>query len=161
MMKHLLSFTFLTVFLILFCAACQSPRYIELGLEDSGRIIECDPDDVIAVRLTSNASTGYSWKMIAPTDYLVILPEPAFYVRQSGQEKMVGSPSAQIFKFKAIDKGEAPVSLIYSRSWEKKAPAKRFDLLVRVRKEGRKSDFFVDDTREDYKNPATMEDLLQ
>ncbi len=92
-MKHQFPFLSVFCFFLLFCAACQSPpRLFDLQEKDSGMILDCDPGDLITVSLPANASTGYSWQMLAPADYLVLLPDEVSYQRKPGTEKMLGAP---------------------------------------------------------------------
>ena len=131
----LLSIVFFTGILASSCrTAPQHYLYTEI---DSGTVLTCSKGDIITVQLESNPTTGYQWELTAPTDYLTILPsKPVFVSSSESHGSITGAPGYWICEFKALDGGDAPVSAVYRRSWEKdQPPAKRFDLLIRVQGE--------------------------
>jgi predicted secreted protein/putative hemolysin len=85
--------------------------------KDNGSKVTLKTGDVLSIALDSNPSTGYSWK-VSQNDAKVLLPlgEPQFSM--GGKEPMPGVGGTQTFQFKALAKGQTPLTLVYVRPWE-------------------------------------------
>jgi len=84
------------------------------------------------VRLPSNPSTGYSWR-VQSVDASVLKSggKPAY---QAPANQMPGAGGTEVFSFQAARAGEADLILNYARSWETNQPvARTFALKVEVR----------------------------
>jgi inhibitor of cysteine peptidase len=125
--------------LVAVLAACApAPRHSEPGAPvtltetENGRRVDAEVGQDIVVRLASNPTTGYRW-MLAPMRNAVVavLGEPAF---ERHDEARVGAPGVEVWRLRAMTKGEAPLFFEYRRSWEKGVPPARtaaFTLSVR------------------------------
>lgn len=87
--------------------------------------------DTLLVRLVSNPSTGYSWKVAAVDKKL--LKQIGDSVMQPGPKALPGAPEHQVFKFRAIAAGATVLRLDYVRPWEKgKTPVNVYKLSVSI-----------------------------
>jgi len=68
------------------------------------------------LRLESNASTGYSWRLARPLDDATLALVGSRYV--PGQSSLVGAPGSEVWTFRAIARGQTTIDLEYVRSWE-------------------------------------------
>lgn len=90
---------------------------------------ETDPDSYkvdnnkLSVYLTSNASTGYSWK-ISDISESVIKLEKEEYDNSMVPPGMVGASNIKVYTFKAVSEGKFKIQLIYDREWENMIPLK-------------------------------------
>ena len=83
------------------------------------------------VVLEENASTGYRWAYTAaPTGLATEVGKESF---PASDEPMIGAPSITIWKFRADAAGEAVLTYLYYRPWEKPETAvKRMVYTVKV-----------------------------
>ncbi|UFS72214.1 protease inhibitor I42 family protein [Geomonas sp. RF6] len=84
----------------------------------------------IQIALRGNATTGFAWEL-APgaEDILALEGEPEFTADSSG----IGAGGVFTFTFRAVAPGEATLTLVYRRPWEKEmAPLKNYQLKVSV-----------------------------
>jgi len=102
---------------------------------DSGKKLKLRLGDFLVVRLSSNASTGYSWKVPKANGVLRLVGGPNTI--PSGSQ-MPGSAGTMVCSYVAMKTGKAPLVLTYARSWEKVAPAKTVRFNVEVLKAPRK-----------------------
>lgn len=73
--------------------------------------------DVFALRLESNASTGYSWRLASPPDGTIVRPAGNCYV-QADSGRPPGAPGSEVWTFRAAGRGRATIELEYVRPWE-------------------------------------------
>ncbi|WP_394823872.1 protease inhibitor I42 family protein [Pendulispora albinea] len=71
-----------------------------------------------AVRVESNPTTGYVWKVHALPDGVELLSSE--YEHEVGPGHP-GRPGTQIFRFRALEPGEHAIDLTLERPWEAKA----------------------------------------
>lgn len=97
---------------------------------DDGHVVKVAPDQNLVIRLASNPSTGFSWKVA------VIDPQ---YLQQQGERvyehadpQMIGAGGTDVFTFKAVKKGHTVLVLDYVRPWEKKPAETTFTLNVSI-----------------------------
>lgn len=82
--------------------------------------------------LEENASTGYSWSYKTNSDTIKLIDHK---VLLSGNKKLVGAPSQEVWTFKANQKGTFKIQFLYMRPWEKNsAAAKIVEYTVEVTK---------------------------
>ena len=89
--------------------ACSDPQEeIDIG---------ADKEFVILIALDSNPSTGYSWEASYDETMLELVDE-TFEADAYADENIVGAGGTELFRFKALKKGEAEITMSYKRSWE-------------------------------------------
>lgn len=110
--------------------ACSGPQAVVLGEVDAGRTVEMAVGQRLAVRLPSNATTGFQW-VVADEGPLTRIGEPVYEEPQAGD--VVGAGGTQVFTFEASAGGTGELRLEYRRTWEKDVPAEdTWDVLVTV-----------------------------
>ncbi len=98
-----------------------SGHTITVGNAENGRAITLSHGDTLVLSLTSNPSTGYTWRAVRDDPaHLRPLGAPR-YERPSGS--LLGGAGRQVFRFKAENPGTAALTLEYARPWEKNVPA--------------------------------------
>ena len=99
--------------------------------QDNGKTIELPKGATLVLKLSSNASTGYSWSVQSNSSLLKLVKSD--YTEQK-QAKLVGAPGVQTFQWQAAGSGTAALQLEYRRPWEKDQPAaKLFSISVQIR----------------------------
>ncbi len=100
-----------------------------LVFQDPGVPITIVPGQEFSISLGSNPSTGFRWKMTLPSgDKTVIFLGSEHVVLK---EAMPGVPGNELFKFKALTRGETKAEFVYERPWETKtAPTRKIFTLV-------------------------------
>jgi predicted secreted protein len=135
-------FRFTTFFLPTLLAACltvscRSPQNILLTESDSGRTLDLRVGDTIVVALSAGRSTGFDWYPRHGAGDVQILAEKGDrYVvdpDSSGAGKpLVGQDGSHYFAYRIIGPGICGIAMEYKRSWEKKDPAKTFEVMIRA-----------------------------
>lgn len=87
------------------------------------------------VRLGSNPSTGYSWKIADFGDQAIVRLEGNFFSdSQTGSRRMAGRGGSDVWVFSTVQRGDAILTFEYARSWEKGTyPLRRHFAAIRVR----------------------------
>jgi predicted secreted protein len=89
---------------------------------DSTVPIRVHAGETFALRLESNASTGYSWRLARPPDSAIVQPAGSRYLApDAGQPP--GTPGSEVWTFRAAGTGHATIELEYVRPWETPAQA--------------------------------------
>jgi inhibitor of cysteine peptidase len=100
--------------------------------QDDGKSIELLKGQTLFVRLASNPTTGYQWKLRGDTAPLDLVKSDFSGDTHSGNK--VGVGGTESFQFTAKAAGKAVLKLEYRRPWEKDVPAaKTFTLTVVVK----------------------------
>ena len=135
-------FRFATLFLPAVLAACltvscRSPQNILLTESDSGRTLDLCVGDTIVVALETNGTTGFDWyprhgagdvQILAEKgDRYVVDPDAADL-----RNPVAGQGGSHYFSYRVIGPGICGIALDYKRSWEKKDPAKVFEVMIRA-----------------------------
>ena len=123
----------LTVFSLLLAGGCMAEEVLR-GESDDGSTLSLSPGQVLLVRLPSNPTTGYRWKVVA-IDEVVLkqVGEAEFTPYQTGRIPLAGAGGTELFRFRAVGPGKTTLRLEYVRPWEKGVPAvKQYALLVIV-----------------------------
>lgn len=104
---------------------------ITVGPAANGSQRRLQRGDVLVVRLPSNPSTGYSWKVRSGTRLVLAVAGRTYVPPKDGQR--LGAPGTAILRLRAVAAGKTVLRLAYARSWEKGvAPARTFTLRVTV-----------------------------
>lgn len=120
----------------------ETPSAVEPGADDateeSRSLVFHDPGvpikvrlgEEFSIRLASNPSTGFRWKMTLPEDQRTVEFLGSEHV--VSQEVMPGVPGEEVYKFKAVLPGEVAADFVYERPWETvTAPTRKvFTILV-------------------------------
>jgi len=103
----------LLVFSILLVTAIFSAVHAE-------SIIESKVGKNVQVKLVSNPTTGYSWKIesISPKD--IVRSIGSRY--EPSEKELTGSGGVEVWTFRAVKKGSVQVRFVYQRPWEKGIP---------------------------------------
>ena len=128
---------FLAALAALLTSACRSPQDIFLTESDSGRTLDLCVGDTIVVALEANGTTGFDWyprhgagnvQILAEKgDRYVVDPDPVDI-----RKPVAGQGGSHYFSYRVIGPGICGIALDYKRSWEKKDPAKTFEVLIRA-----------------------------
>ncbi len=93
------------------------------------------PGETFTIRLPSNITTGFGWKMPAPPEGGVLEFLDSEYIPPD--RPRIGGGGAEEWRFRALSPGETRIELDYVRSWEKGIPpARRACYLVVVSADG-------------------------
>ena len=107
------------------------PSTVQLTEADDGRSIDLRVGDTLAITLPGNPTTGFKWEPGAPA--------PAILRPRGGTEfkpisSGMGSAGQVTLRFDAASAGQAELTLVYHRPFEKNVPpAKTFRLRVSVK----------------------------
>ena len=128
---------FLAVLAACLAVSCRSPQQILLTNSDSGRTLDLCVGDTIVVALTTNGTTGFDWyprhgagdvQILAEKgDRYVVDPDPV-----DARRPVAGQNGSHYFAYRVIGPGICGIALDYKRSWEKKDPAKVFEVMIRA-----------------------------
>ena len=115
---------FLLMLLALVCHPQTASAATKIIIDaNKGGEVHLKAGDQLELRLKSNPSTGYMWRLQPHSTALLKLvhQETAAIVEQPTEvrERAVGQPVFQIFRFVARRKGHGVLLLQYVRSWEK------------------------------------------
>ncbi len=83
------------------------------------RQVTLDAKGSLRVTLCANLSTGYSWEdaRIANPTVLEVADE-VYLAGERAKTYLVGAPGAQVWTFRALQKGETSVAFTYSQPWQ-------------------------------------------
>ena len=117
--------------------SCRSPQNILLTESDSGRTLDLCVGDTIVVALEANGTTGFDWyprhgagdvQILAEKGDRYVVDPDAADVRRP----VAGHGGSHYFAYRVIGPGICGIALDYKRSWEKKDPAKVFEVMIRA-----------------------------
>ena len=121
-------------------ASCRSPQDIFLTESDSGRTLDLCVGDTIVVALCTNGTTGFDWYprhgagdvhiLAEKGDRYVVDSDPDHYYDRS--KPVAGQGGTHYFAYRVIGPGICGIALEYKRSWEKRDPERRFDVMIRA-----------------------------
>ncbi len=95
--------------------AQTAARTLRVGEGDNGHRLPARIGDTIEIRLTENASTGYSWEVDRVDEKVLRLLEKTTH---PPDKPMPGAPGEAIFRFAVIGAGLGPLALKLLRPWE-------------------------------------------
>ena len=97
---------------------------------ENGQSIRVAEAQELVIRLASNPTTGFSWKVaVIDGDHLQQVGEGIF---EHADPQMVGAGGTQVFTFKPKKKGKTTLVLDYVRPWEQKPAETTFTLNVMI-----------------------------
>jgi inhibitor of cysteine peptidase len=96
---------------------------ITVGQAASGSSRSLHRGDLLVVRLSSNPSTGYGWKVRSGVRPVLALVSRAYVPPRAGQP--LGTPGTAVLRFRAVAVGKTVLRLAYVRSWESGVPPER------------------------------------
>jgi len=95
------------------------PEEINVSEQDNGSQIDLKQGQILAVTLQSNPTTGYRWERVENQDSILEqMGEAEFKPSETGGLPPIGGGGWEIFRFKAINKGQTTLTLVYRRPWE-------------------------------------------
>jgi inhibitor of cysteine peptidase len=122
--------------LALCVCATQSPHaadsFVQVTEDQNGSTVGITKDQTLAIRLSAQSGTGFSWELARTPSAPVSLAGPSLEsVEPRGRP---GGPTAYLFLFKPTAAGSGNIELGYRRPWEKDTPpARTFTVHVVVR----------------------------
>lgn len=116
---------------LLAVAALASPPVV-LGPKDSGRTVSVRAGTTIVVRLDSNPTTGYEWKLAERPARSVLRLVSHRYAAAPTQPGFVGGGGVDTWRFVAVAAGRTSLRLEYVRPWQSGHALKAFRLSLRV-----------------------------
>ncbi len=101
---------------LLLLGACSVPAKVMLSEADGGRFIDVAMGECVAVSLSENPTTGYSWRFFAaPVDFFTDVREE--YIAPN--TTLLGAGGTKIYTFTVRKPGRATLTGFYYRPWEK------------------------------------------
>jgi inhibitor of cysteine peptidase len=133
MMKRIIAGSIVIMLVALAVAGCGSSQDVRLSLTKDENI-NVHKGQVIIIELKANHTTGYEWQVLEETNKGILNPVgEGEYITNTADKRRMGSGGTEIYRFKAVAKGEAILIFEYKRPWEKKEPIKRYRVRIMVR----------------------------
>jgi len=110
-----------------------APESLRLAEADSGGSFEIQAGGTMDIALEANPSTGYFWELADPDPEASLLEQVREPIFVSDDPNSVGSGGILTFTFRAVDKGEMIIKLVYLPPGGGDAPAKTFQIDITVR----------------------------
>ncbi|HEY4328166.1 MAG TPA: protease inhibitor I42 family protein [Phycisphaerae bacterium] len=102
---------------------------------DQGKVIHLGDSPMVTIVLTGNVTTGYSWSVSKIEGEALTQTGEIQYSPTKNAVNVVGSGGTSSVMFRPVKIGEAKVTLVYKRPWEKDVvPAKMFEVTLVVDK---------------------------
>jgi inhibitor of cysteine peptidase len=120
------------LFVLVGCSPAQvRAKTVTLTEADAGKTIELQNGNLLVVVLDGNITTGFNWEMVPQTPaVLEQLGEP----EATPDSSALGAGGKISLKFQAVQTGQASLTLIYHRSFEKDVPPeKTFEVTILVK----------------------------
>jgi len=120
------------LFVLVGCSPAQArAKTVTLTEADAGKTIELQNGNLLVVVLDGNITTGFNWEMVPQTPaVLEQLGEP----EATPDSSALGAGGKISLKFQAVQTGQASLTLIYHRSFEKDVPPeKTFEVTILVK----------------------------
>jgi predicted secreted protein len=95
-----------------------------------GKMAEVKVDDVAAVILEENPSTGYIWEYVIEPEGILTEEEKESFNKT--EEKLVGAPKMAVWRFRAESAGDVTLTFKYLRPWEEEGVVKTKIFKVRI-----------------------------
>lgn len=116
--------------------SCRSPQNILLTESDSGRTLDLRVGDTLVVALCTNRLDGFDWFPRHGAGDVQILAEKgdryAVDPDVDGiQRPFEGKEGTHYFAYRVIGPGICGIAMDYKRSWDRKDPAKTFEVMIR------------------------------
>lgn len=101
---------------------------MRLDKSSSGHIVELQQGQLLELRLETNPSTGYDWR-ITKQDQSLLALESDTYLPPDNNAR-VGQGGIKLFVFKPLERGSSVLELAYYRPWEGAATAIKWHQLI-------------------------------
>ena len=131
--------SFLAVLAACFAVSCRSPQQILLTDSDSGRTLDLCVGDTILVALNADGTPGYDWYSRHGAGSVRILAEKGERYESDPDpdgtrrfRPVEGREGTHYFAYRVIGPGVCGIAMEYKSSWEKKAPEKVFEIMIRA-----------------------------
>lgn len=100
----------------------------------NGTTVTLEVDQVLAIKLESNPTTGYSWHVMEVDETILQAEGGPEMIEPTQATPMLGAGGWEVIRYRAKAAGETVIKLGYSRSFEPDAaPIETFTLTVKVR----------------------------
>ena len=100
----------------------------------NGTTVTLDVDQVLAIKLESNPTTGYGWHVMDVDETILQAEGEPEMVAPTQATPKLGAGGWEVLRYRAKASGETTIILGYSRSFEPDtAPIETFTLTVKVR----------------------------
>jgi len=100
----------------------------------NGTTVTLDVDQVLAIKLESNPTTGYGWHVMDVDESILQAEGGPEMIEPTQATPMLGAGGWQVIRYRAKAAGETTITLGYSRSFEPDVPPiETFTLTVKVR----------------------------
>ena len=127
-------FTIISIILILTFTACSISNKTAFTQKDNNASVNFKTGERFQVRLESNQTTGYGWKLSEKTDIGIITTISSTYETSSNDKDIAGAGGFETFTFQAVKPGQTKLILEYVRSWEEEVePVETYTLEITVR----------------------------
>lgn len=102
------------------CSGNGRAKILQLSGNDNSGSVTVKNGQLFEISLKGNPTTGYNWEAAPPFDDRLLsqVGMPEF----KPDSNLLGAPGMQVFRFKALKKGETTLKLVYRRPWEKDVP---------------------------------------
>ncbi len=102
------------------------------GYSDPAMPITTKPGGDFSIVLDSNPTTGYGWSVDGDVDGGIVKMRGRDFHRP--RKRLAGASGADVFRFRAVGRGETVVFFCYARPWEKGVePIRKAAFLIMVR----------------------------
>jgi inhibitor of cysteine peptidase len=98
--------------------------------DDNNGRVTLNVGDTLVVKLKSNQTTGYSWRVAENNSSLL---QPVGDTGKPGKSGLIGAPGTQVFRFRAVGAGGGErLGLLYQRPFESPSiqAAQKFELMI-------------------------------
>ena len=90
-----------------------------IGRADDGTTVEVVAGSIVEVRLESNPTTGFRWKLAGELDErMLALIQSGYVPGKDAEGQVVGAGGVEVWTFETLAAGDATIHLDYSRPWE-------------------------------------------
>jgi len=94
---------------------------LKLTADNNNQAVSLALGGALSVTLDSNATTGFSWQLVADGAPVLTLRGHDYVLEPSAQER-TGAGGQEVWRFQAAAAGAAELRLEYRRPWEKDQP---------------------------------------
>ncbi len=129
-----LSIVIILLAAVLLASCAGKSVEVPIGIDQNNSTVEVKKGDVIAIKLSANPSTGYSWEAQNLDTAILEQVGEVEYQQEKSDQPVVGASETAIIRIKAVGTGETALKLIYHRSFEQGVdPLESFYLNVVVK----------------------------
>ena len=106
--------------MMFFAGGCSNvPRGVApdariVGLADSGSLVRLHPEQELVLKLNSNPTTGYAWRIDQTINQTVLLPDGSKFDQSSQQRSRGEEVGTQLLRFVAQQPGRTRLKMVYT-----------------------------------------------